>query len=272
MPTVKALLAEAAVHDIERLDIRLLLQHAASLSHSDIISDPGRIVDDAAAQSFRRLINLRLEGAPVSRLLGEREFYGRVFKISPAVLDPRADSETLIDAALTLQRPKRILDLGTGSGILALTLLAEMPDATAVAVDLSLDALDAARINAKALGVDHRVTFLRSNWFEAVEGVFDLIVSNPPYIPSHEIPDLQIEVRAHDPHLALDGGADGLQPYRFISDSVARYMSTSSHVLVEIGAGQESDVTSIFAAQGFVAHGQWRDLGGHVRVLAFNKP
>ena len=162
MPTVKALLAEARdileAADIEdsRLDARLLLQHATGLRHDEIIADPGLLIELPKAHFFFDLVTRRAAHEPVSRILGSREFYGRVFKVTPAVLDPRSDTETMIEACLTLPRPKRILDLGTGSGILAVTLLAEFPDAAGVAVDVSDAALDVARANAKSVGVADR--------------------------------------------------------------------------------------------------------------------
>jgi release factor glutamine methyltransferase len=278
MPTVKTLLADAHKQLVRedvldsKLDARLLLQHASGLTHEQIIADPDFEIASDHAEIFHKLINRRAAHEPVSRILGSREFYGRAFEVSPAVLDPRADTETLITAALSLPRPKRILDLGTGSGILPITLLAEWPEATAVAVDFSRDALAVAERNADRLGVKSRLQLVPSNWFDCVEGHFDLIVSNPPYIPSREIAGLEPDVREHDPHLALDGGDDGLEPYRLIAAGAARHLMPTTHVLVEIGAGQAGDVSAIFAGHGFAAAGQWKDLGGHVRVLAFNIP
>jgi release factor glutamine methyltransferase len=275
MPTVKALLEEAAEllqSDSAKLDARLLLQFVTGLTHADIIVDPDRQIADDVADKFRVLTNRRDDGEPVSRIFGQREFHGRPFHVTSAVLDPRADTETLIEAALALPKPKRILDLGTGSGILAITLLAECPEATGVAVDLSFDALAVAEGNAIANGVVRRLQFVHGNWFARVDGTFDLIVSNPPYIPHQDIEGLQREVRDHDPHLALDGGEDGLDPYRVIAATAEKHLNPEAHVLVEIGAGQAGDITKIFAAQGFAGAGQWRDLGGHVRVLAFNMP
>ena len=278
MPTVKALLAEARdileAADVEdsRLDARLLLQHATGLRHDEIIAEPALIVEPPTAQLFFDLVMRRAAHEPVSRILGSREFFGRVFKVTPAVLDPRSDTETVIEACLTLPRPKRILDLGTGSGILCVTLLAEFPDAAGVAVDVSDAALAVARANAKSMGVADRLELVHSSWFSAVEGKFDLIVSNPPYIPSRDISGLDVDVRHHDPHVALDGGSDGLGPYREISAKAAGHLNPQAHVMVEIGAGQAYDVTSIFGGHRFSPAGQWLDLGGHVRALAFNKP
>lgn len=277
MQTIRSLLGGARVvleaADVEnaRLDARLLLQHVAALAHGQIIAEPDLVVDEATASRFVAMAKRRAQGEPISRILGVREFYGRAFSVSPAVLDPRPDTETLVEACLALLEPQRILDLGTGSGILAVTLLAEFPRATGVAVDLSKEALGVARDNAHALGVSHRLEFIESRWFENVGGQFDLIVSNPPYIASAAIAGLETEVRDHDPHLALDGGLDGLEAYRRIAAGATPHMADGAHVVVEIGAGQAADVKGIFTENSFAPTGDWRDLGGHIRALAFNK-
>jgi release factor glutamine methyltransferase len=272
MPTVKQLLADARLRlaDTETpgLDARLLLQNATGLSHAELIADDNQRIADAVAMAFRAMVARRAAFEPVSRILGAREFYGRHFKVTPDVLDPRADTETLVELCLTLN-PKRILDLGTGSGILGVTILAEIESATGVAVDVSPDALAVARHNATTLGVAERLAFAESNWFSKVEGQFDLIVSNPPYIPAHEVFGLDVEVRDHDPHMALAGGADGLDCYRAIAAGAALHLSPDGAVVVEIGAGQAADVTSIFGAHHFHLLEQKHDLGGHVRALRF---
>lgn len=274
--TLKSLL-DGAIAQLRRIDIetpqldaRLLLQHATGLSRETLILEPDRSVPPALASSFRALIARRLAFEPVSRIIGEREFYGRSFKVTSDVLDPRPDTETLIGLALPLMAANsRILDLGTGSGIIAITLLAETPDASGVAVDLSPAALDVARANAAALGVAERLTFLAGSWFAPVSGHFDLILSNPPYIPSADIAGLEPDVRNYDPHLALAGGKDGLDPYRMIATGAASHLAPGGHVLVEQGAGQADAVTAIFAAAGFRASGRGIDLGGHLRCLSF---
>ncbi len=162
----------------------------------------------------------------MSRILGEREFYGRIFSVTPDVLDPRPDTETLIDAALKLMPPSaRLLDLGTGSGVIMVTLLAERPDASGVAVDLSPSALAVARANAERNGVAARLTLHSGEWFEPVgDERFDLILSNPPYVPEAEIEGLAPDVREHDPRLALAGGPDGLEAYRAIAAGAMRHL------------------------------------------------
>lgn len=266
-------IAELRTVDVEtpQLDARLLLQHATGLSREDLILDPHRVVSREEARQFKTLVMRRVAFEPVSRIVGEREFYGRPFKVTADVLDPRADTETIINLALPLVRPgSQILDLGTGSGIIAITILCERPDATAVAVDLSPGALRVAAANAATLGVAGRITFLAGGWFEPVTGRFDLILSNPPYIPSADIAGLEADVRNYDPHLALAGGSDGLDPYRIIAAGAASHLLPLGHVLVEQGAGQADGVAAIFKAAGFNVIGRGVDLGGHLRCLAMS--
>jgi release factor glutamine methyltransferase len=197
------------------LDARLLLQAAANLSHADIVADPHAAIADPAR--FHALLARRKRHEPVSRILGEREFYGRAFKVTSDVLDPRPDTEALIEAVLPRlkhQNAPRILDLGTGSGILAITLLAELDGATALATDISTAALAMAQENANRLGVADRLDVQCTDWFQGVEGAFDAILSNPPYIARDEIESLPLDVRNFDPRPALDGGPDGLEGRR----------------------------------------------------------
>jgi release factor glutamine methyltransferase len=255
------------------LDARLLLQQAAGLSHEALIADPERPVAPEAAATFDEFLKRRLVGEPVSRILGEREFYGRSFKVTPATLDPRPDTETLIEAALPfMARDKgcRLIDLGTGTGIIAVTLLAERPQAHAVMTDISAEALAAAATNAERHGVLERATFAPGSWFAGAKGPFDLILSNPPYIAQAILPTLAPEVRNFDPETALVGGVDGLAAYRAIAQAAGPFLAPNGHVLVEIGEGQALEIVDIFGKQGFASVNQWRDLAGHVRVLGFN--
>jgi release factor glutamine methyltransferase len=270
------LLADAAARlkaagcETPGLDARLLLQHAAGLTREDLILDPDRLAGPDAARRFRQFVDERLARKPVARILGEREFYGRAFRVTPDVLDPRPDTETLVAAALALMpEPARILDLGTGSGAILITLLAERTASTGVAVDVSAAALAVARTNAGRHGLEDRAVFLHGSWFEPVTGHFDVIVANPPYIPAADIGGLAPDVRLYDPPLALDGGPDGFSPYRAIVAGAPGHLAPGGHVLVEIGAGQADDVERIFAASRFRGAGRYRDLAGHVRCLAF---
>ena len=261
---------QAAGCEQAALDARLLLQAAAGLSHGEIAAEPERLISEVAQERFESYVTRRGAREPVSRILGAREFYGRRFRVTPDVLEPRPDTETLIAAALAVMTPgARILDLGTGSGAIIITLLAERTDATGVATDISAAALSVAKANAAALGVGSRLAFRLGDWFEPIQGRFDLIVSNPPYIPAGEIAGLAPDVRAFDPLTALDGGADGLEPYRRIATGAGSHLEASGRVLVEIGAGQGDAVTAIFGEHGFTHVGRHPDLGGHLRCLGF---
>ena len=276
--TIAALLHDArkalfeADIELSALDARLLLQTASGLMHEELIAEPNLVLAQDKIAKFKTFIDRRLNHEPVTRIIGEREFYGRTFQVSPAVLDPRADTETIIELTLQLldAEPKRILDLGTGSGAIAITLLAERPNWSGIAVDLSTEALEIAKTNANSLGVAQRLAFRNACWFDDITEKFDLIVSNPPYIPHLEVFELSLEVQNYDPHLALDGGGDGLEAYLAIATSAADHLNSKGLVILEIGAGQRVDVTSIFTGQGFQLIGQKSDLGGHVRALAFS--
>jgi release factor glutamine methyltransferase len=279
--TRRALLKQAsellAAHGIDRaaLDARLLFQAASGLRHEDIVAEPDFIVPPGVAAHFLSLIERRRKFEPVSRILGSREFYGRSFRVTADVLDPRSDTETLIGAVLGLAKgkgPLRILDLGTGTGAIAATLLAELPGATAVASDLSAAALAVAKGNAEALGVAGRASFVQANWFEGIGGTFDLIVSNPPYIPLGDIAGLAADVREFDPARALDGGPDGLEAYRRIASGAGGHLAAKGHIVVEIGAGQENAVNELFTGQDFVRESRHFDLAGHIRCLVFTWP
>lgn len=263
----------AAGVETPELDARLLLQAATSLTREDLILEPDRVIPAEEAQRFAAMIERRQAREPVSRILGEREFYGRPFRVTSATLDPRPDTETLIEAALALMpQQARLLDLGTGTGAIAVTLLAERTDATALATDVSPGALAVAAGNAARAGVAERLTFAFGSWFDPVSGVFDMILSNPPYIPQAQVEGLSLDVRNFDPWLALVGGADGLDCYRVIASHAAPYLSAAGHVLVEIGAGQAPAVEAIFAASAFDVAGRHQDLGGHLRCLTFRRP
>jgi release factor glutamine methyltransferase len=204
--------------------------------------------------------------------LGSREFFGRNFAVSPAVLDPRPDTECVVELALDMIRDKvrcKFLDIGTGSGAIALTLAAERPQWTGVALDVSEEALSVAKTNASTLNVASRLEFVCASWFPPGSEKFDLIVSNPPYIGTGEIAGLSPDVRLYDPALALDGGADGLVAYRMIANGAGARLVSDGCLVVEIGAGQDSDVEACFAAKGFQLSSSRRDLGSHIRGLAF---
>ena len=258
----------AADIDGADLDARLLLQHAAGLAHEDLVADPQKTVDGAL---FRVLINRRAASEPVSRIIGQREFHGRDFMVTPDTLDPRADTETVIEEALAGEA-SRILDLGTGTGAIAITLLSERPRWTGIATDISSRALAIARANAARHGVADRLGFVHGSWFDGIAGRFDLIISNPPYIPLATIATLERDVKDFDPHQALDGGPDGLEAYRRIAAGAGAHLAGSGRVVLEIGAGQAADVTRIFELAGFSRLNGRKDLGGHIRALTFGLP
>lgn len=260
--------------DTSALDARLLLQHVTGVEHETLIGEPETEVADDTAADFCALIDRRARHEPVSRIVGVREFYGRNFRLSPETLDPRPDTETLISAALELLREQpapRILDLGTGTGAIPVTLLAELPGARADATDISPEALQTALLNARENGVADRMEVVLASWFDGVEGFFDLIISNPPYLLTSEINGLSPEVRDWDPHCALDGGEDGLGCYRAIAAGAREHLLPLGHIIVEIGVGQGGQVAEIFADKGFELVTADRDLAGHVRCLVFGQ-
>ncbi len=244
-------LREAGVEGAAR-DARLLASAAFGMDAVALLSRPEQPVSPPQRDVYDRFIKRRCAREPVSRILGQREFYGRMFAISPATLDPRPDSETLIEAALGLLKsdgadvaaPLRILDIGTGSGCLLITLLAELPSAVGVGTDIQPAALDMAKRNAERNGVARRVSWKLARSLEGIDGPFDLVVANPPYIPSDEIADLDPEVREHDPRAALDGGADGLEIYREIAGRLPAVVPQGWAVF-EVGLGQAETVGKI---------------------------
>jgi release factor glutamine methyltransferase len=230
--------------------------------------------DSAARDKLDAYAARRLAGEPVWRILGEREFWGLPFRLSPATLEPRPDSETLVEAALAALKHRRdeplaILDLGTGTGCLLIALLSEFRAAHGIGVDLSEDACAMARGNAALNGVAQRAVIQQGEWTRGLSERFDLIVSNPPYIPTAVIATLSAAVREHDPPLALDGGGDGLACYRALAASLPDALAPGGVAVLEIGAGQGPDVTALMSAAGLRFAGSRRDLGGHERALLF---
>lgn len=272
-----AVLREAGIATPE-LDARLLLCHAAGLSHEAYVAGAGGPVQPATLARFGTAIDRRLKREPVARITGTREFYGRGFTIAPPALDPRPDTETLIEAALALVERRgwrdqtfSLLDLGTGTGCILVTLLAELPCAQGLGTDLSPSALALAAANAARLGVGLRAAFMVADWLDGIDGKFDLVLSNPPYLASGEIAGLAPEVAAYDPMLALDGGPDGLDAYRRIAAGAPKVLTGGGQLLVEIGAGQAAQVSDIFRAAGLKLDQSQpigRDLAGRPRVVA----
>lgn len=256
------------------LDARLLVSAAAGLAHEQFVAEPGRPLQPGDVSRLDAYAARRLRHEPVSRIRGVREFWGREFGLGPETLDPRPETETVIEAVLELvdTPPAAILDLGTGSGALLVSLLKEFPEAHGVGVDLSPGALVTARANARRHGVAERCAFVCGSWLDAVGGTYDVVVANPPYIPSQEIAALAPEVAGYDPAAALDGGADGLDAYRVIVPGLARVLRPGGWVVLEVGAGQSDAVAMLLTGIGLARDAEYlrrfHDLAGIERITA----
>ena len=259
-------LRDAAIADPAR-DARMLLAHAMTIAPDRLtlhLNDP---LIPAAANRFTALINARLTHQPVAQIIGHRLFWGRKFSVTKDVLDPRPETETLIVEAL--KSPARsVLDLGTGSGAILLTLLAEWPDAQGKGIDISAPALAVAHDNAQALGLSDRADFMLSDWFAGVTTRFDLITANPPYLAADEMPDLLPDVRDHEPHIALTPGGDGLDAYRAIAAGAAAHLNPQGRLIVEIGPTQGCVVCAMLVAAGLNTPILHKDLDGRDRVVS----
>jgi release factor glutamine methyltransferase len=270
MVAATARLRAAGVPDPAR-DARVLLAHAAQVDATRVtLIAPEDIAPDIA-ERYDQLIALRAIRVPVSHLIGQRAFYCRPFKVSADVLDPRPESESLIEAALA-EDFDRVLDLGVGSGCLLVTLLAERGEAQGTGVDLSEVACLQASANAVMQGVAARVNILQGSWFAPVEGRFDLIVANPPYLAAEEMDAVSPELRDHEPRMALTDEGDGLSAYREIAAVAGSYLTSNGRVICEFGATQGSDVRAIFEAEGWGDVSILPDLDGRDRVVVARNP
>jgi release factor glutamine methyltransferase len=274
----RARLAAAGVEDAA-LDARLLVEYFSGTTRTDAITDPQRVVEADALAAIDAALARRVAGEPVHRILGFREFYGLRLALSAETLEPRPDTETLVDALAPLVRDIvarqggcRILDLGTGTGAIALALLSVEALATATGADISAGALATAAENACSLGLSDRFSAVESDWFGNISGRYHVIASNPPYIRSGDIATLQKEVRAYDPLRALDGGEDGLEAYRIIAEQSSGRLEAGGIVAVEIGSTQRAEVVAVFGKAGFLLHEALADLAGNDRVLVFGRP
>ncbi|MCE3255075.1 MAG: prmC [Rickettsiaceae bacterium] len=259
-----------------RIDALLLLCHCLSLSKEEIIFNPGRLLTSDQESNFISLLTRRENREPISHILGRREFFGNDFIVNSNVLDPRPDSETLVEMALEIfpnrNADLKILELGVGSGCLILTILKNLPFSSGIGVDVSKAALEIAKNNATALNLLSRIEFIQSDWFEDLKiRDFDLIISNPPYIKTSEISHLQEEVKNFEPNLALDGGDDGLFCYQKIALKAKEFLKESGFVILEIGQNQESDVIEIFTNNGLEFVKDKKDLSGIIRCLTFKR-
>lgn len=269
MPSVRDALAAAAARiggDTPRLDAEVLLAHMIGCTRGELLLNPDRNIDQ---QAYETLVKRRANGEPVAHITGQREFWSLDLLVTPDVLIPRPDSETLIEVALKRCRtpPRRILDLGTGSGALLLAALSEWPDATGLGIDASAAALAVAQANAARTGLSERAEFRLGNWGEGVTDQFDLILCNPPYIAVDEA--LSAEVKAHEPASALFAGADGLDDYRRILPQLPGLLADAGLAVLEIGHLQGQALLAMAAGQGLQAM-LHQDLGGRDRCIAIN--
>ena len=265
--------------DSAELDARLLAGAALNLDLTGLIAASTRAVTPNEAISLDSFLQRRLAGEPVARILGSKEFWGLPIKLSPATLVPRPDTETVVELALEIARdeadatPRCIVDIGTGSGAILLALLSEWREATGVGTDVSVLALQTASDNAKRLGLAQRASFVACNYTAALSGSFDLIVSNPPYIRSSDIAELDREVRDYDPFAALDGGTDGLDAYRAIVPQAVHLLAPGGMLIVEAGHGQSGPISQLMSASGLTsARPPKADLAGIPRAISGRKP
>lgn len=269
----------AGAIDSPDLDARLLVGHALGLDHAGLMRDAERGLDRADIAGIEALAVRRLAGEPVARITGVKEFWGLPFRVTPAVLVPRPDTETVVETALAKldrdgarSRSLRIADLGTGSGAILIALLHELPNACGMGTDCNAAALATARANARRLGVGARAAFIACDFGAALAGGLELVVANPPYISTSEIAALAPEVRDFDPRGALDGGPDGLAAYRAITADARRLLAPGAHLVMEIGAGQASAVSTLAAAAGLGSIAAVPDLAGIPRVVSACRP
>jgi release factor glutamine methyltransferase len=248
-----------------RLEAEILLAHALEVERLHLYLSPDKPLSVDERAKFKSFIQKRRAGVPLQHLIGEVTFFGLRFKVRRDALIPRGETEELLDRTLRLvprDADARCLDLGTGSGVLAVCLARYLPRASVVAVDVSPQALTLARENATLNGVADRVTFLESDWFASVEGRFDLIVSNPPYVSTGDLAGLATEVREHEPRVALDGGADGLAPVRALVAGAGDHLESGGQLLLEIGAGQGEAVARLLSDAGLEDVAVERDMSG----------
>ena len=265
--------------DSAELDARMLVGAVLNLDLTGLIAAAARRITAAEAAGVEDFARRRVSGEPVARILGHKEFWGLKLRLSPETLVPRPDTETVVELALAMLRAApvsgsrlHIADIGTGSGAILLALLHELREAFGIGTDVSIAALRTARRNAANLELAERTAFVACDYAAALSGRFDLIVSNPPYVRSRDIADLANEVRDHDPHRALDGGADGLNAYRALIPHAARLLGPGGALVVEAGRGQSSDIEGLMTAAGLTLAGAPRaDLAGILRAVAARK-
>jgi len=258
--------------DAARAEARLLLRHATGFSAERQVSAPDAPLDRQQLACLEAAVSRRSRREPMAQILGRREFWSLDFEVTPDTLDPRPDSETVIEAALAALDsrvpPYQILDLGTGTGCLLLALLSELPAASGVGVDIAPGAARVARKNAERLGFSRRACFIAGDWITALDGRFDLVLCNPPYVPTDVIETLEPEVARFEPRRALDGGADGLGAYRQLIPDLSRVVGAAGKVVIEVGIGQADAVAEILKRSGFGGQARHADLAGIERCIS----
>lgn len=273
----KKQLSDAGIEGYQ-LDARLLMQYVLKISQEDLMTSLDDPLSKPEYEMFLNFVEKRLVGWPVSKIIGHKEFFGHRFDVSEAVLDPRPDTEILVEELVKVvkargQEEVKILDLGTGSGCILISLLKELPQATGVGVDQSKEAIALAQSNAESLHVDGRLRLYTEDWEDFIGRVdeeFDYIVSNPPYIPTEEIRKLSKEVKNFDPIPALDGGKDGLDAYRFLFKHLNKLILPQGIIFFEIGYNQLNDVERIAETNRVAIIEVYKDLAGYNRVIAIS--
>ena len=269
-------LVDLSVHNVfMKYDAYQLLADRIGITRQALRANKDKIIADTIVVQFQSDLKELVEGKPLHRILGYRYFWKDKFELSFDTLEPRPDTETLIEACLKYvpnkQAAHRILDLGTGSGCILASLLMEYPNAAGVGVDISKGALDTAQVNATYLGISDRVEWMQSDWLANVEGTFDIVISNPPYIPSLDIHELSATVQSYDPLKALDGGEDGLDAYRHLAEHLPSIIKENTLIILEIGYDQGESVPALFKASGYNIVTLEKDYGGNPRCLVLRK-
>ena len=268
---ITKILAEGGI-ETNSLDARIILREIFNFDEKELILNSDLILSESKISKVQKIITRRLNFEPVSKIFGKRDFYNSTFSISDYVLDPRPETENIVEIANNFILEKgyeSFIDLGTGSGCIILSILKENKNLTAVGVDISIDAIDIAKKNSKDMNLEKRSSFLVSNWLSSIYNSYDLIISNPPYIPSDEIITLSKTVKNFDPLISLDGGQDGLKCYKEIAQDINRVINKNGRVILEIGYNQAHDVIKIFESKEFKLLKIYNDINGLNRILTF---
>lgn len=268
---ITKILAEGGI-ETNSLDARIILREIFNFDEKELILNSDLILSESKISKVQKIITRRLNFEPVSKIFGKRDFYNSTFSISDDVLDPRPETENIVEIANNFILEKgyeSFIDLGTGSGCIILSILKENKNLTAVGVDISIDAIDIAKKNSKDMNLEKRSSFLVSNWLSSIYNSYDLIISNPPYIPSDEIITLSKTVKNFDPLISLDGGQDGLKCYKEIAQDINRVINKNGRVILEIGYNQAHDVIKIFESKEFKLLKIYNDINDLNRILTF---